>query len=479
MRLKLRLRFILIISTVFLVIFASTATVLLRNAFKDRANELNVTSKAFAQLSVRPIGDTYQVYQQDGSRRVAAEIKKLTELNDNIANVRIVDISGNALFSMTEDPKAAPVSFNAAQSFESTYIQNSSGVYTTIIQPYIDTHGQHQLAIAYDISTENLLSLLKKQVVSIIAASLIGLTIAAATVYWLVNRFFLRPLELVVRGSAAIGSGDYSTQIDTNSHDEIGDLATSVNHMANSLKDDIYKLRQDDRLKSEFIMIASHNLRTPITVFGGNLSLLEREALTDKQIDMIRSMKKGLQKLSSFNEDMLTIASIESGKATISLEQTTLGQLLGNTKEVYLIASQQKAIELTWNQQSDDASPLVVSPNHIRGVMRNLLDNAVKFTPEHGQIRVEVTADATGFTFSVSDTGIGIEPQEMDSLFLKFHRATSTLEYDYEGTGIGLYACKLIVNAHHGAITANSIYGKGSTFTVRLPIDSTQKKPTP
>jgi signal transduction histidine kinase len=106
----------------------------------------------------------------------------------------------------------------------------------------------------------------------------------------------------------------------------------------------------------------------------------------------------------------------------------------------------------------------------MRSALGNILDNAIKFNKEDGAVTVRASAADGALTFVVADTGIGIRPEEMPKLFTKFHRGTSTLNYDYEGAGIGLYLTKLIIDKHGGRIDVESQTGKGATFTVHLPV---------
>jgi signal transduction histidine kinase len=117
-------------------------------------------------------------------------------------------------------------------------------------------------------------------------------------------------------------------------------------------------------------------------------------------------------------------------------------------------------------------APIHISPPHVRSAIWNLIDNAIKFTPEGGEVLLKVSETDGMVAISVADNGIGISQEEMPKLFTKFHRATSVTVYDYEGTGIGLYASKIIVEEQGGKISVTSEEGKGSTFTIYLPIAS-------
>jgi signal transduction histidine kinase len=465
LRFGLRLRFILVIIAILLAVFSLLAYLLLHNARASLTSDLDRNSTAFAQLATRPIGDAYTVYQSYGRVRVQQEVKKFTALDLAVTNVTIVNIDNKMLFSLAKSPA---VSKTAAASFDASYIVGRSGAYTTIVQPYFDTNGLHQFAVSYQVSTKTLEQTIQRQFETIILLSLLGLIITISVTYWLINRVFLRPLEAVSQGSLAISHGMYSEQIIATRNDEIGDLARSVNQMATNLKGDIFKLQEVDKLKNEFIMITSHNLRTPLTIMNGNIELLKSTILPEQIVSMIDAIAVSLKRLASFSEDILTIASIEDGKTRLTTEPVSMASLLSTLRETYEEAAAPAHVGLDWNVPQTEVM-LNVSRAHIRSVLRNLLDNAIKFTNPDGMVGFTASVSGSDLAFEVTDTGIGIAPEEMPKLFTKFHRGTSTLTYDYEGTGIGLYATKLIVQAHQGKVRVASTLGKGSSFTVILP----------
>lgn len=464
-RISLRFRFIVTITVILLVAFTGTAVVLLRNSRASLTKSLNQSSRSFAELATRPIGDAYDTYRASGSFRLDIEVNKFTALNDTIKNVSVTDTQGKILYSL-HDRKA--ITADQASSFKPTAIKNSAGIYTTIVQPYFDTNGRHPYAIIYDVSTADLETAIMRSTETIVVFSIIALLITALVMYWLINRLFLKPIEAVSRTSQEISGGKYDTQVVRERNDEIGDLANSVNQMATTLKQDIFKLQEVDTMKNEFIMITSHNLRTPLTIIEGYMEIIRDSQLPNELRSMINSIEDGLRRLASFSEDILTIATIEGGKTIVKTRSTTIKDMVKGIEDTYTSAAMQEGIQFIWQLDNADTK-INVSSIHMRGVIRNLLDNAIKFTHKDGSIRCTISIKGSSLIIKVEDTGIGIAAEEMDKLFQKFHRGTSTYQYNYEGTGIGLYATKLIVQAHHGHVTAASTLGKGSTFTVEIP----------
>lgn len=469
LKLGLRARFVVVITVVLLISCSIAAAVLLHNSRKSLTTNLNQTTQAFAALATRPIGDAYGIYQDSGSLRVAEEINKFTVLNSNVSNVAIIDTSGNLLYALYSKP-AITINSKMAAAFSAIDTKNSLGEITQVTQPYLNTNGLHEYNIAYSISNAQLESSIARQADAILIFTILALLITATVTYWLVNKLFLKPIESISTESLVISKGDYSKQIKSRRNDEIGILANSVNQMATNLKNDIFKLQEVDTLKNEFIMITSHNLRTPLTIIEGNMEIIKDSEMPDKIRSMFSAIEDGLKRLKSFSEDILTIASIEAGQTQLSKRPATVTvkELLQGLDEKYAQAAEQKNINLHWQVEHEDVR-LNVMRTHIGSVVRNLLDNAVKFTKNNGNVWFSLDVEASDLKITVRDDGIGIAASEMAKLFQKFHRGTSTLTYDYEGTGIGLYATKLIVQSYGGKVTASSALGHGSEFTVVIP----------
>ncbi|HSX36871.1 MAG TPA: HAMP domain-containing sensor histidine kinase [Patescibacteria group bacterium] len=470
----LRLKFILLISAVLLVIFALTAYFLVRNVRTSLNDNINQESKAFASLATKPIGDTYAIYKDSGSTRIDIEIDKFLDLDSNVSNITVVGLNGSALYS--RDAKLSPkINAASAESFDATYKVNPRDEIVQVVQPYFDDSGQHGQAIVYDISTAGVEKDISRQELDIVIFAILGLVLSALATYEFINIFFLRPIQQVSEMSGVIAAGYYSQQIVLDRKDEIGALASSVNRMADSLKTDIAKLQETDKLKDEFIMITSHNLRTPLTIIEGNVSLLNSKSVDPDIRKMVTGIEQSARRLNVFSEQMLTIASIEGGERIGNFEPVMLADLLAPLKEEFLPISAEKKIVFNVAIAHGDAT-VQCNRSLVIGALRNLLDNAFKFTPVGGNVSLnaDVTHDKAAIT--ITDSGIGIKAVELPKLFTKFHRGTDTLQYNYEGTGIGLYVTKLIIEQHHGAVTATSQEGHGATFTVELPLQSSAPK---
>jgi signal transduction histidine kinase len=227
------------------------------------------------------------------------------------------------------------------------------------------------------------------------------------------------------------------------------------------------QLKQADKLKTEFIILGSHNLRTPIATLLAGLEMISSTSLTSEQRETIIALGSSARRLQRFTEDMLAISQLEAGDQ-LTLQPASIKEVLDPLIAEVKGLTYSKTIKFFVSIDDPEAA---ISCNLIRlqNGLRSLIDNAFKFTKD-GSVTIRSKRLANKVSISITDTGTGIEPSELPKLFTKFHRGTDSLRYEYEGEGIGLYLTKLIIDEHKGQIEVESKPGKGSTFTVTLPL---------
>lgn len=465
-RFGLRTKFILLILAILATVFTLVAAFMLRDTVTTMRRDLIERSKAFATLATNPIGATFSIYKDSGTYQIDQQVARFTSLDPSITNVAIVDLRGNVVYSQNKGVQGVTVA--EANTFDPIYTQVSGGIPHRIIYPLLEDSGRHSYAVIYDVSSAVIDAQVRSQVINIIIFALLGLVLSAILTFLFVDRLFIRPLAFVSRSAGLIAAGELNQSIPVHGRDEIGDLARSVAHMAETLQADIHKLEEVDRLKNEFIMITSHNLRTPLTIIKGNVELLQSTKLSADTKNMIHSIETSALTLSIFSEDMLTIASIEAGNTALIKRDEQIASAIGAVEQEVENQAAMNKVTVKWKVNHPERM-INVSARHLRDVIRNLMNNAIKFSPEGGTVNFTLDRTDSQLVITVADKGTGIKSEEMPKLFTKFHRGTSTLQYDYQGTGIGLYASKLIVDAHGGTIGVESVEGKGSTFTVRIP----------
>ncbi len=232
---------------------------------------------------------------------------------------------------------------------------------------------------------------------------------------------------------------------------------------------DISYLRQIDRLKSEFINTVSHDLRSPLTAILGYVDLLERVGpLNDAQREFVQRVQVSVESITNLVNDLLELGRIEAGVDS-QKEMIRLDTLVQLTAETFEAQIQEKRQKLTLDIPSEKPLELRGNPIRLRQMLDNLLGNAIKYTPEGGEITIELEEQAGQIILRVSDTGPGIPPSDQPHIFDKFYRA-SNVPKGVGGSGLGLAIVKSIVDNHHGRIWVESVMGKGSTFVVVLPI---------
>ncbi|MGE0685094.1 MAG: ATP-binding protein, partial [Candidatus Binatia bacterium] len=225
-----------------------------------------------------------------------------------------------------------------------------------------------------------------------------------------------------------------------------------------------------NRAKSEFLATMSHELRTPLHIILGYTDLLCAEefgVLALKQRDVLRRVDRKARELYELITTVLDLAAMETGRAQVQNRQVQVSTLLEELKnEFYEI---QERSGLLWEWRSDTGLPSIFTdPSKLKVVLKNLIGNAVKFT-DSGSVTVTARGCDGGIEISVTDTGIGIPPEALQSIFEPFYQLDGSDSRRYEGSGLGLHIVKRLLDLLDGSVTVESEIGRGSTFRVRIP----------
>lgn len=238
---------------------------------------------------------------------------------------------------------------------------------------------------------------------------------------------------------------------------------------------DITQEKEVERQRSEFISTASHEMRTPVAAIEGYLALAlnPKVATVDQRAqDYLKKAHSNTQHLGKLFGDLLSVTKLEEGRLQNRPEIIELGQLVREVIEAMQFLARKKGLSVRLGAgEGKSIQPLYyvkADPERLREVLNNLIENAIKFTSE-GDVAVSITADRELVTISVSDTGIGIAPEDLPHLFQKFYRVDNSATRTIGGTGLGLYLCRAIIELYQGRIWAESQAGKGTTFKFTLP----------
>lgn len=313
----------------------------------------------------------------------------------------------------------------------------------------------------------------RQQTSSIAAVVIVLMFIITGVNFIFVYAGITRALSELQHGANEISKGRFSYRIRAKRrNDEFGLLASTFNNMAASLQ-------QVDKVKSEFVLLVSHQLRTPATAVKGFLSLItdyDSKNLTAEQRKTVSSAYEENERQIKLINEVLAVAQVETGEMELHKRPTDMPAMLQSilSEQQLAMAVREQTAQLTIDPQI--MPMLMVDTEKIRIAIENLIHNAGKFSPNGSVIEVELTQAKTGVQIIIRDHGPGIARSDQGKLFKKFSRVSSPGTIKTEGTGLGLYLAKRLVDMHGGSIAVDSTVGKGTLFTVQLPNNAQSKK---
>lgn len=458
-----------------MAVFLVVTMILVTQTAASLREGLFAQSKTFGALATTPIGNAYVLYQDSGRAKIGEQVHALSSLNDKILSTTIVDTSGSVVYSYPDD-SADGVSAQQAGSYEPVYIRDAQGTILRVVYPFIESSGLHRYSVIYDISSSFVDASVRQTIWWLVALGSGGIALSALLMFMFVDRALLLPFRRLSLAALEVSTGNLDQQIASARQDEIGDLAGAVNTMANSLKADIEKLRVTDEFKSEFLRLASHHLRTPLTVIRGYVDMMksERSLSAAETAEYMRAIASATDRLSLLVEDMLIIASLEVGDAGGPVEAVSIPKVVNAQVKIFQELAQRKQVKLKLKLPS---GPIWVAGNdkHIGRAIAKVLDNAVEFTRPGDSITVTVATSSHQVQVTIRDTGSGMAPDELAKLFTKFHRGTDSLIFDHDGVGLGLYVAKSIVTHGGGSISVSSEPRSFTEVVISLPISTSSQ----
>ncbi|NTW46131.1 MAG: HAMP domain-containing histidine kinase [Candidatus Moranbacteria bacterium] len=226
------------------------------------------------------------------------------------------------------------------------------------------------------------------------------------------------------------------------------------------------ELEEVDRMKDDFISMASHELRSPMTVIRGYVDLLTSGCTPEEAREYIGKIEATTERLSQLVDDLLDVSRLEQGRLPIDPIRTDLGGILEALADDYGIIAKEKGLVFGYGRS--DTPPVLADPERVKQILVNLLSNAVKYTPE-GSVTLSAKEDGDRVVVTVADTGLGISAESLRDLFAKFYRVRTEGTAEISGTGLGLWISREIARRMGGDIEAESIEGVGSHFSLSLP----------
>ena len=287
---------------------------------------------------------------------------------------------------------------------------------------------------------------------------------------WLLAERTIAPIIEVTEAAQGITADNLSRRLPLgNYQDELAQMVACLNQMLDRLEKSFRRVRQ-------FSGDASHELRTPLTILRGETEVTLRWAKTpDEFRDMLRSNMEEIDRMERIIESLLTLAKSEVGELTLEMKELSLSDLV---QELYLqsrLLCEAKNIEVQLLLEVDEEIRIRGDDLRLRQMFLNLISNGIKYTPENGHMEITLAMDNGFARVEINDSGIGIPAEHLPHIFDRFYRVDKARNRMDGGTGLGLAIVKWIAEAHGGSIKVVSEINKGSSFSVRLPIDGPEE----
>jgi signal transduction histidine kinase len=300
-----------------------------------------------------------------------------------------------------------------------------------------------------------------------------GITLAAAVIITLMALWFImaniKRILVVVRD---FKNGNLSARIKKKRNDELGEFADSFNEMADTIVQNMEDIKTMDNLRRELVANVSHDLRTPLATIQGYLEtiLIKTDSLSEEEKkNYLQTILKSTERLKKLVDELFELSKLEAREKKPKPESFSLAELIQDVHQKNLIFAETKKIELKTNFPYD--LPIAHADiGMMERVIQNLLENAIKFTPEGGKIELKLKQDDENIIVSVQDSGEGIKPTELPYIFDRYNRGKRIGLKSNEGLGLGLAIVKKILEVHNIEIKVESEEGKGTTFSFKVPI---------
>ena len=296
----------------------------------------------------------------------------------------------------------------------------------------------------------------------ILAIFLLALLIVLLTAAF-ITRVITRPVAALSAGIEHMGKGDYQHRVHVKGRGEMAQLAEAFNQMSE-------QIRTLDEARNQFVSNASHELKTPLATIKILVEsmMYEENMPAELRSEFLGDINKEIDRLSSVVSDLLTLVHIDSHKLRLRREMLVFADTVRESAN--RLAPLAKKREQTLDVQIADSCEMFADPGKLSQVCYNIIENAIKYTPDGGTITVKLKKSGRDAVLEINDTGVGIPPEDQPHVFDRFYRVDKARSRDTGGTGLGLSIVQQIIRLHAGSIQVFSEVGKGTTFVVQLPV---------
>ena len=301
------------------------------------------------------------------------------------------------------------------------------------------------------------------------------ITVIALFVAFLLSQSITRPLRTLATAVERIVKGDLDLSFKITREDEIGALGHFFNDMVVQLKEVAERQKAINRVKSEFISITAHQLRTPLSAMKLSLGMFldgDLGPVTKKEREMLERAYKENERMIRLVNDLLNVARIEEGKFGYSFAPLNVNSFLNRLVSNYALTAEHRHLTVSLNLPKTSYT-IYADEEKLSIAIGNVIENALKYTPEGKHIDVTLSAQKRDFLLlKVKDEGVGISKENLKRIFTKFFRSQKVIQMETQGTGLGLFITKNIIRRHGGKAWLTSEEEKGTTFFITLPLRS-------
>ena len=317
-------------------------------------------------------------------------------------------------------------------------------------------------------------------------AALLASAVALVAAYFM-SSSITDPLRRMSKAARSISKGNFSEPVDVKTEDELGDLAEAMNSMSGEISALIDSLTlEKEKLqalideRTTMISDISHDLRTPVTSIRGFVEALRDGMIKDEaeRAHTLNIIHEESERLSRLVDDLFYLARLEAGEASFEMREVDVAAVARGTVEAVMPLAREKEVDVSIEVDKDAAAEglftVIGSADRLTRAVLNVLDNAVKYSPHGGKVKVDVRRDTAGgqAVISIADQGPGISQEDIARIFERFYRTDKARSRTKSGAGLGLSIARFIIEQHKGSLWVESTVGTGSTFHIAVPLKS-------
>jgi len=424
----------------------------------------NLEDTIYGQIKIS--SDFYNTYLSSNTVKENIFNDNDTFWSNTDCRVQIIDLEGNVMMDssgyiskdriLTREVKAAASGDTRGEANIYQNENNNEKIICVAYPLFFDTDVDGILR--FSASTEGIDKSIREILFIIILLGILVISISS-TISLFISNSIMKPLKLVSEGAEKMAKGNFKESIPNYSKDEIGSLADTLNYMSE-------EILKNERLKNEFISSVSHELRTPLTSIKGWAIVLESSDLEDKEEvrEGLKIIESEVERLTYLVEELLDFSKLISGKITLRKEVISIGEFTQDILRQLEPKLLSRGIDVIF-EELQVVKPIEVDKNRMKQVLINILDNAIKFSPNDSKIVVKLVEDEKYLTISIKDYGYGISKDELPHVKEKFYKGRNI----NASNGIGLSICEEIITQHGGILKIDSELQKGTEVIIMLP----------